>query len=74
MPKIMFRFWGGAANTHNSVPCRPAKVFLDTMMGVFELHNAKKIMCRFWGGAPNTHASVAHRPAEVFLDTWDGGV
>ena len=28
--KILFGLWGGAPNTHTTVPNRPAKVFLDT--------------------------------------------
>ena len=30
---ILFRFWGGAPNTHTSVPYRPAKVFSVTWDG-----------------------------------------
>ena len=33
VPNIFFGFWGGAPNTHTSVPSRPAKVFLDTWDG-----------------------------------------
>ena len=43
-------FWRGAPGAHTSALHLPAKVFLDTRMTVFEMHNAKK--CRFLAWFP----------------------
>ena len=50
-------------------PIGQQRCFCMPMVGVFELHNAKKVLFGFWGGAPNTHTTVTHRIAKVFLDT-----
>ena len=72
--KTLFGFWGGALNTHTTVPHRPNKgVFGYLGWGCLNCTTAKKFFV-FWGGAPDARTTVSHRPAQVFLDTWDGAV
>ena len=72
MQKKMFGFWGGAPNSHTSVPRRPSKVFLDTGDGGVSTAQCQNTLLGFWGGGPNTHTSESYRPAKVFFDTCDG--
>ena len=53
MPKKLFGFPGGAPTCHTSVPYRSANVFWIPLMGVIEVHNAKKYCFRS-GVAPQT--------------------
>ena len=67
--KKLLGFWGGAPNTHTSIPYRQAKKNSMRGMEVLEVHSAQKILFRFLSVAPNTHTSVPYRSAKVFLDT-----
>ena len=46
-------FWGGAPNTHTSLPYLPARVFLDTWDEGFWTAQCQKILFGFGGGAQN---------------------